>query len=94
VIRIRERAKQVKQAIYKRDGTLKRRYEVLQFMCDFADGHNGNSPSTNDVARHFNINQKTAWQHMVSLEDLGYISRIDNKWVIDRSEWIPPELDL
>lgn len=78
--------------LYNRDGTLKRRFEILQWIFRYAEAHNGNSPSTVEVGRAFGLNQKTAWRHMITLEEEGYLNFRDNKWIVANARWIQPDL--
>ena len=75
---------------YNQDGTLKRRFQVLEFICEYAIEHNGNSPSTGEIALHFGFNQKTAWRHVNTLERQGYVAYQDGKLVVKDSRWIRP----
>lgn len=88
---MRDNGRASKFNIYNRNGTLKKRFQILEWCCDYADEHNGNSPSTREIAAEFDCSQSAVQHHLSDLENFGgYVLRKNGKLVIYRAKWIRP----
>lgn len=85
------------QYIRKPKGTT-RRYQILQFIIDYADGHDGPTPSVLEIQRGFNrpedgkqLHYSTIREYIKDLICDGRIRYEDNKLIVIGSDWLPPD---
>jgi hypothetical protein len=67
-----------------------RRQQIYEFICLYADGKNGPTPSIREVAQHFNLAYGTVYSNVMKLITEGRIVQEDGKLLVVGSEWIPP----
>ncbi len=68
-----------------------RRDEILGYIAEYATDHH-NAPSTYEIARAFEIGQKTVYNHLMRLIVEGRLIQTDGKWKIPQAEYIPPPI--
>lgn len=69
-----------------------RRDEIYSFICTYADEMDGPTPTIREIARHFGLNYKTVYHHVLKLIIEGRLRQDRGKLVVVGSEWIePPE---
>jgi SOS-response transcriptional repressor LexA len=74
---------------------LRRRDEILQFICLFARENSGVSPSIRVIARHMGLGKSTVAVHLKILEDEERISWVEGRLKVERSTWEePPDVDI
>lgn len=69
-----------------------RRDEIFDWVCAYADEMDGPTPSINEIARHFEVNYKTAYYHVMKLIVEGRLRQERGKLVVVGSEWIEPPI--
>jgi hypothetical protein len=68
----------------------KRRDQIFEWVCAYADEMDGPTPSINEIAQHFGLNYKTAYHHVMKLIIEGRLRQEHGKLVVLGSEWIKP----
>ncbi len=71
---------------------LTRRDEIMAYICEYADGKDGPTPSINEIAGHFKLAYSTVYHHVLRLRVEGRLRQEDGKLVVVGSEWIAPEI--
>lgn len=69
-----------------------RRVDIYEFIVNYADEHDGPTPSINEIKEHFDWceSYSTAYYHVMKLIVAGLIRQEHNKLIVVDSEWIPP----
>lgn len=67
-----------------------RRDEIYRFVCRYADEMDGPTPTIREIAKHFGLNYKTVYFHVLKLKDEGRLRQDRGKLVVIGSEWISP----
>ncbi len=67
-----------------------RRYDVLAYICIYADEHNGVTPSVMNIKRHLVLGRGTVRFHLGELEREGFLKWDDSQIIILDSDWQPP----
>lgn len=67
-----------------------RRDDILDYICAYAQEHNGNSPSMRAIARALGIAYPTARVHVLELVAEGKLRIEDNQLIVEQAEWTPP----
>jgi hypothetical protein len=70
---------------------LTRREQIYQWICTYADEMDGPTPSINEIAKHFEINYKTAYVHVLRLIADQRLRQERGKLVVVGSDWIEPD---
>jgi hypothetical protein len=75
-----------------------RRYQILQFIIDYADSHDGPTPSVLEIQRCFNrpedgkrLHYSTIREYIKDLIVDGRIRYEDGKLIVIGSDWLPPD---
>lgn len=68
-----------------------RRDEIFEWICIYAEEHNGVTPSIRAVARQFGIAYMTARAHVLELLAERRLRIEDNQLIVEDSTWIPPD---
>jgi hypothetical protein len=68
---------------------MKRRDEIYQYICDYADEHRGPTPSIREIAIHFERNYTTIYRHIDTLIKENRIDRQDGKIIVKSAQWFP-----
>lgn len=69
-----------------------RRDEIFQWICTYAEEHNGATPSIRATAREFDIAYMTARAHILELLAERRLRMEDNQLIVEDSTWIPPDI--
>lgn len=69
---------------------MKRRDEIMMFICEYAGPKNGPTPSINEIARRFGLAYSTIYHHVMRLQIEGRLIQEDGKLCVVGSEWYPP----
>jgi Mn-dependent DtxR family transcriptional regulator len=64
--------------------------EYLRFIIEYAQDHNGNSPSKSEIANQFNVGWSTARWHVAALSNKRLVQEVDSKIVVEDAVWEPP----
>jgi hypothetical protein len=67
-----------------------KRDAIFEWICRYADEHNGATPSIRAVGRAFDVHYHTARGHVLELLADRLLRLEDGQLVIEDSEWIPP----
>lgn len=68
----------------------KRRRDIYEFICTYADEMDGPTPSINEISQHFRLNYKTTYYHILRLINEGKLRQEKGKLVVVGSEWLEP----
>ncbi len=68
--------------------------QIFEYICDYADGKNGPTPSINEIAEGLTLPYSTVYYHVGKLERKHLILIEDYKIVVIDSEWIRPGMQL
>ena len=67
-----------------------RRDEIFAFIVAYAEELDGPTPSILEIARHFGLNYKTVYYHVMKLVIEGRLRQERGKLVVVDSSWTPP----
>ena len=67
-----------------------RRDEIYDYICEYADGHNGPTPSIREVAFHFRRSYSTVYRHIQQLVEECRLEWRDGKLIVVDAQWLPP----
>jgi hypothetical protein len=76
----------------KRNNTLTE--DIFQFIIDYADSKNGPTPTIWEIAESKRLPYSTVYHHIQKLQIWQRITILDNKLVVNGSEWLPPGVGL
>lgn len=68
-----------------------RRDEIYDYICEYADEHNGPTPSIREVAFYFRRSYSTVYRHIQQLVEEHRLEWRDGKLIVVASSWLPPE---
>lgn len=66
-------------------------FEVARYIDSYAVAHGGNTPSINDIAKHFNMSYNAAGSHVDTLRMYGLLVRTDKELVLTGSGYTSPD---
>jgi hypothetical protein len=67
-----------------------RRDEIMAFICDYAGGKDGPTPSINEIAHDMGMAYATAYHHVMKLIIEGRLKQEDSKLCVVGAEWYAP----
>jgi hypothetical protein len=70
---------------------LTRRDEIMLYICEYAGGKSGPTPSILEIAHHFRLAYSTIYHHIMKLQIEGRLKQEDGKLIVVGSEWYGPE---
>jgi len=72
-----------------------RRDQIYDWVCVYAGEMDGPTPSIREIAKHFGVNYKTAYHHVMKLIIEKRLRQERGKLIVLGSEWIePPRLPV
>jgi hypothetical protein len=67
-----------------------RRDEIFDFVCAYANEHQGPTPSIHEIALHFKRSYSTIYRHVQRLLEEQRLDYRDGKIIVPDAEWHPP----
>jgi len=74
----------------RRDSLSDRQQEILDYICEYANDHGGNSPSVVEISEYLDRAYSSVYGHVQRLIVKGALIYRDGKWVVAGAEWYAP----